>query len=80
MHLLRDLLRRFSCHDAYRAAALQVDKRCRDFSPVAELQRALAEAAAGYDRDGIGGAAVDLDVGDEALAVFAGGIVDAEPV
>ncbi len=53
------------------------------------LEGALAEAAAGDDGDGIGGAAVDLDEGDEALAVgveravgeMAGaGVVDVEMV
>src|SRR5260370_11965080 len=49
---------------------------------VAELDGALAKAAGGDDGDGVGGAAVDLDEGDEALTVFgideAFGVVDAE--
>ena len=58
----------------------QVDEGGRHLAPVAELQGALAEAAAGDDGDGVGGAAVDLDEGDEALAVAARGrgVVDAE--
>src|SRR5260370_42046387 len=49
---------------------------------VAELDGALAKAAGGDDGDGVGGAAVDFDEGDEALAVLwideAFGVVDAE--
>ncbi len=60
----------------------QVDEGGGHLAPVAELDGALAEAAAGDDGDGVGGAAVDLDEGDEALAVFrideAFGVVDAE--
>ena len=40
------------------------------FSPVAEFEGALAEAASGDYRDGVGGAAVDFDESYEALAVF----------
>src|SRR5260370_42474090 len=51
-------------------------------APVAELDGALDKAAAGDDGDGVGGAAVDFDEGDEALAVLwideAFGVVDAE--
>src|SRR5260370_4280890 len=51
-------------------------------APVAELDGALAKAASGDDGDGVGGAAVDFDEGDEALAVLwiddAFGVVDAE--
>ena len=48
------------------------------FSPVAELEGALAEAAAGDDGDGVGGAAIDFNEGDEALAICAPGIVDSK--
>jgi hypothetical protein len=47
-------------------------------SPVAELDGAFAEAAPGDDGDGVGGAAVDLDEGDEAFAVGPLGVLDAE--
>ena len=59
----------------------EVDEGGGHLAPVAELEGALAEAAAGDDGDGVGGAAVDLDEGDEAFAVGideAFGVVDAE--
>src|SRR5258708_3533391 len=48
----------------------QIDEGCGHLSPVAEFQGALSEAASGDHGDGVGGAAVDFDEGDEALAVF----------
>ena len=66
----------------WRERRSQIDEGGGHLAPVAELDGALAEAAAGDDGDGVGGAAVDLDEGDEALAVFgideAFGVVDAE--
>jgi hypothetical protein len=60
----------------------QIDEGGGHLAPVAEFDGALAEAAASDDGDGVGGAAVDLDEGDEALAVLwsheAAGVVDAE--
>jgi hypothetical protein len=53
-------------------------RRWPPFSPVAELQRALAQAAAGDHRDGIGRATIDLHKSDQALAVFAARVVDAK--
>ena len=50
----------------------EVDEGGGHLAPVAELEGAFAEAAAGDDGDGVGGAAVDLHEGDEALAVFGG--------
>src|SRR5260370_30425261 len=44
---------------------------------VAEVQGALAEEAIRDESDSIGDAAVDFNVGDEALAL-SGGVVDAE--
>lgn len=41
-------------------------------APVAELEGAFAEATAGDDSDGVGGTSIDLNEGDEALAVFWG--------
>jgi hypothetical protein len=48
------------------------------FSPVAKFESALAQAAAGYDHDGIGGAAINLHKGDDAFAVLALRIVQTE--
>ena len=57
----------------------QIDEGGGHLAPVAKLDGAFAEAAAGDDGDGVGGAAVDLDEGDETLAVWtAFGVVDAE--
>ena len=47
----------------------KVDKSRRHLAPVAKLESAFAEAAPGDDSDGIRCAAVDFDIGDEALAV-----------
>ncbi len=62
------LLGRFFSGDADGAAGLQIAKRGGDFAPVAELQRALAEAAVGDEGYCVGDAAVDFDVGDDAFA------------
>ncbi len=47
-----------------------LDKSCRNFSPVAELQGTLAQSASGDHSNRVSGAAIDLDEGDEPLAVF----------
>jgi len=78
MHLACQSLGRFLSRDANRLASADVDKRSCDFAPVAELQRALAKAAASDDGDGIGGATVDFHKSNETLAVLATGIFDAE--
>jgi hypothetical protein len=61
--------------------AAEVDEAGGHFAPVAEFEGALAEAASGDDGDGVGGAAINLDEGNEALAVGrlrATRVVDAE--
>ena len=73
MHLARQRLRAFSGGDANRSSGAKIDERRRDLAPVAELQRALAQAASGDNADGVSRAAVDLDEGDEPLAIFAVG-------
>src|SRR5580704_15286401 len=78
MHLPRQCLGAFLRRDSNRSARLQIDERRRNFSPVAELQRAFAQPAAGHHPYGIGGATIDLNEGDEPFAVFAVGIVDAQ--
>jgi len=67
----------FRC-DADSFARVHIDERGGHLAPVAELQSTLAEAASGDDGDGVGGAAVDFDEGDEALAIFAMRIADVE--
>jgi hypothetical protein len=66
---------------------VEVDEGGGHLAEVAMFEGSLAEAAAGNDRDGIGGAAVDFDEGDEALAIgvegavgegAGAGVVDAE--
>ncbi len=54
---------------------VEVDEGGGHLAEVAMLEGALAEAAAGDDGDGVGGAAVDLDEGDQALAVGVEGAV-----
>jgi hypothetical protein len=82
------LFGRFECGDAEgfvdrsvvdrREGQRQIDEGCGHLAPVAELDGSFAEPAAGDDGNSIGGATVDLDEGDEALAVDAFGVVDAE--
>ena len=76
-HFAGGFLAGFLGGDADGAAGLQVDEGRGDFAPVAKFQGALAEAAVRDQRDGIGDAAVDLDVGDDAFA-FGDGVVNAE--
>ncbi len=78
MHLASQGLRGFFGCDADRLAGADVDKSRCDFSPIAKLQGTLAQAATRDDGHGIGGAAVDLDEGDESLAVLASWIVDTQ--
>ncbi len=76
-HFASGLLGGFFGGDSYGAAGFEVDESGGDFAPVAEFEGTLAEAAVGHERDGIGDAAVDLDVGDEPLAL-GDGVVNAE--
>ncbi len=71
------LLGGFFGGDAHGAARLEVDESGGDFAPVAEFQGALAEAAVGDERDGIGDAAINFNVRNDALAL-GDGIVDAK--
>jgi len=57
---------------------VQIDEGGGHLPPVAEFESTLAEAAAGDDGDGVGGAAIDFDEGDETLAVGGAGLGDAE--
>jgi len=59
-------------------SGFQIAKRSGHFSVIKKLEGAFSEAAAGDDPDGIGGAAVDFNEGDEAFAVGAEGVVEAE--
>ena len=59
---------------------LEIDEGGRHLSPVAELQRPFSEAASGDYGDGIGGAAIDLDEGYEALALRGAGLGDPQPL
>ncbi len=61
-------------------AGFKVAERGSHFSEVEKLQRALTEAASCHDRDRVRCASVDLHVGNEALALCAGGIVKAQQV
>jgi hypothetical protein len=76
-HFARGLLGGFFGSDAHGATGLKVNEGGGDLSPIAEFEGAFAEAAAGDERDGVGDAAVNFNVGDEALA-FCDRVVDAE--
>lgn len=78
MKLAGFLFRRFFGGDANGFAGFEINKGCGHFSPVAEFQSTFAEAASGNDADGIGGAAVYLDVCDKPLTMLALGIVETE--
>ena len=78
MHLASQRFGRFFGGDADGFAGADVDEGGGHLSPVAKFQGALAEAASGDDGDGVGGAAVDFDEGDQALAVFTARVFDAE--
>ena len=56
----------------------EIDEGRGHLAPVAELERALAQPAAGHHADRVGGAAVDLDKGDQALAIAAARLLDAQ--
>ncbi len=76
-HFAGSLLGGLSRCDANGAAGLQVHEGGGDFAPVPELERALAQATIGYQRDSIGDATIDFDVRDQAFAL-GNRIVDAE--
>ncbi len=78
MKLARFLLRRFSGADTDGASGLQIYKRRSHLAEVAELESPFAEAASGHNGDGVSGTTVDLDVGDESLAMGAARVVEAE--
>ena len=56
----------------------EIDKGCCHLAPVAKFECALAQPATGDDADGIGGAAVDFDEGDQSLAVPPARVLDAQ--
>ena len=66
---------------------VEIDEGSGHLAPVAEFERAFADASAGDHPDGVGGAAIDLDEDDGTLAVrvqfsgveeLAAGLIDAE--
>ena len=73
-----EVARGFESDDADAFASREVDKGGGHLAPIAKLEGSLAEAAAGDHADGVGGAAIDFHEGDEALAVGAERVVDAE--
>jgi hypothetical protein len=64
--------------DANRASGLQINKCSCDFSPVAEFQRPFSHAATSHDGDRVGGAAVNLDKRNQALAVLPASVRDSK--
>jgi hypothetical protein len=64
--------------DADGAVGGEIDEGGGHLAPIAELEGTFAEAATGNDGNGVSGATIDLDEGDEALAVGAFGVFDAE--
>jgi hypothetical protein len=78
MHLTSERLGAFFGRDADCFARFQINKCSCDLSPVAKLQGALAKAASSDDGNRVGHAAIDLDVGNQAFAILAAGIVNAQ--
>jgi len=68
----------FKRNNPHPFAARKVDERGRHLSPIAELQGSTAETTAGYHADGIGGTAVNFNERDQALAIGAQRIGNAE--
>jgi hypothetical protein len=56
----------------------EVHKGCCHFAPVAKFERPLTQPATGHNANGVGGATIDFDEGDEALAVAASRLLYAE--
>src|SRR5882672_5701731 len=72
-----DAFATLSADDARAFEAGQIFGLDCDFDPVAKFQSAFAETAVGDERDGVGDAPVDFNVGNDALAL-GDRIVDAE--
>jgi len=67
----------FARDDANGAPGSHINECGGYFSPVEKFESPLAEAAIGDESDGVRHAAIDFNVGDDAL-LFADGIFDAE--
>src|SRR4030088_1877670 len=78
MHLARQRLGRLFGRNADGFAAANIHESRRNFSPVAKLQRAFAQAATSDNGDSVSGTPVNLNKGDETLAIFAVRVIDAE--
>ena len=76
-HFVGALFGIFAGDDTDGASGFEVDERGRHFSPIEKFESALAQAAIGDESDGVRHAAIDFDVGDDALP-FADGIFDAD--
>src|SRR5579864_1682028 len=74
VHAFGQGLGRFACGHAHGLACFHINKGSGNLAPVAKLESALAQAAAGHDHHGVRGATVDFNKGDDALAVLALGI------
>jgi hypothetical protein len=70
----------FSRRDANGATGLEVDKGCCHLAPVTKLKGALAQPATGDDGDRIGCAAVYFDDRDQAFAIPAAWLLNAQAV
>ena len=78
MKLACDFAGGFEGYYADAFVAGEVNEGGCHLSPIAILERALSEPASRDHADGVRGAAVDLDVGDEALAVSAERVINGE--
>ena len=68
----------FQRDDADTSVAREIDEGGSHLAPVTELQGAFSEAASGDHADGSGCAAIDLNEGDEPLAVGPEGVFDVQ--
>jgi hypothetical protein len=75
---LRQIPRVFKRDDADTTPGLKIDEGGRHFAPIAEFECSLAQTATCDHTDRVRGAAINLNIGHEALAVCASWVVDVE--
>jgi hypothetical protein len=80
VQLASQVLGSFPGRDADSAMGFKVHKGGRHLAPIAKFKRTLAQTATGDHPNGIGGAAVDFDEGNQAFAILASWLLDAQAV
>src|ERR1700722_241210 len=78
VQLASQVLGRFPGGYADSAMGFEVHKRCCHLAPVPEFERSLAKPATSDHPNRVGGAAIDFDEGNQAFAIFASWLLDAQ--